>query len=194
VIGKIAARSDPRRAPALRLGRGSGLVGRDRRPARGPAARRRGLERCFRWEARPWRNATGEIVGVITYMDDITALADARREARVNARRLRGALGAARAGVYEIDHEQRTFWGSPEFHRMMGRRIVYEDVREAVWPMVHPDDRELYEAAANGAAATGQALEIDRARHQRLWRRTLDANLPRGPARHGRPRPARPSA
>jgi PAS domain-containing protein len=65
-----------------------------------------GPERCLRWEARPWRNATGAIVGVITYMDDITALADARREARVNARRLRSALGAARAGVYEIDHEQ----------------------------------------------------------------------------------------
>ena len=108
-----------------------------------------GVERCFRWEARPWRNATGAIVGVITYMDDITALADARREARVNARRLRIALGAARAGVYEIDHERGAFWGSPEFHRMMGRKVVYEDVREAVWPMVHADDRaRIYETAA----------------------------------------------
>jgi PAS domain S-box-containing protein len=108
-----------------------------------------GIEHCLRWEARPWRNAAGAIVGVITYMDDITALADARREARVNARRLRIALGAARAGVYEIDHEGRGFWGSPEFHRLMGRKVTYEDVREAVWPMVHPDDRErIYQTAA----------------------------------------------
>ncbi|MBO9545192.1 PAS domain S-box protein [Caulobacter sp.] len=108
-----------------------------------------GVERTFRWEARPWRNESGEVVGVITYMDDVTALVAARREARINARRLKVALGAARAGVYEIDHEAQGFWGSPEFHRMMGRRVAYEDVREAVWPMIHPEDREqLYAAAA----------------------------------------------
>jgi PAS domain S-box-containing protein len=79
-----------------------------------------GVERAFRWEARPWFDVAGEIVGVITYMDDVTALTAARREARINARRLRVALGAARAGVYEIDYEGRSFWGSPEFNRIMG--------------------------------------------------------------------------
>ncbi|PZR34395.1 PAS domain-containing sensor histidine kinase [Caulobacter segnis] len=108
-----------------------------------------GQEHCLRWEARPWRDVNGDIVGVITYMDDVTALADARREARINARRLKVALGAARAGVYEIDYERGSFWGSPEFQRMMGRRIGYEDVRDAVWPMLHPEDREkLYAVAA----------------------------------------------
>ncbi|PIC01966.1 PAS domain S-box protein [Caulobacter sp. X] len=108
-----------------------------------------GGEHCLRWEARPWRDVNGEIVGVITYMDDVTALAAARREARINARRLKVALGAARAGVYEIDHERESFWGSPEFHRMMGRRVGYEDVREAIWPMIHPEDRaRLYAVAA----------------------------------------------
>jgi PAS domain S-box-containing protein len=108
-----------------------------------------GDEHCLRWEARPWRDVNGEIVGVITYMDDVTALAAARREARINARRLKVALGAARAGVYEIDHERASFWGSPEFHRMVGRRVGYEDVREAIWPMIHPEDRKkLYAAAA----------------------------------------------
>ena len=115
-----------------------------------------GVERSFRWEARPWLDAAGEIAGVITYMDDVTALAAARREARINARRLKVALGAARAGVYEIDHESQGFWGSPEFHRMMGRRVGYEDVREAVWPMIHPDDREQLYAAAAEWRRTGE--------------------------------------
>ena len=114
-----------------------------------------GVEHSLRWEARPWRNAAGVIVGVITYMDDVTALADARREARVNARRLRIALGAARAGVYEIDHAVKGFWGSPEFHRMLGRRINYEDVREVVWPMIHPEDRDTLLAAADTWRKTG---------------------------------------
>jgi len=100
-----------------------------------------GVERSFRWEARPWRDVAGEIVGVITYMDDVTALAAARREARINARRLKVALGAARAGVYEIDYEGETFWGSPEFSRIMGRRIGYADIRHQSLPGIHPEDR-----------------------------------------------------
>ncbi len=107
-----------------------------------------GRSHTLRWEARPWRDPEGEIVGVITYMDDVTALSQARREARANARRLRVALGAAKAGVYEIDHAGKSFWGSPEFHRILGRRVTYEDVRSAVWPMIHPDDvAALYDAA-----------------------------------------------
>ncbi|SFK09262.1 PAS domain S-box protein [Caulobacter sp. UNC279MFTsu5.1] len=107
-----------------------------------------GRSHTLRWEARPWRDADGAIAGVITYMDDVTALSEARREARANARRLRVALGAAQAGVYEIDHAGKAFWGSPEFHRILGRRVTYDDVRSAVWPMIHPDDvAAVYDAA-----------------------------------------------
>jgi PAS domain S-box-containing protein len=115
-----------------------------------------GVGHTLRWEARPWRDGSGEVVGVITYMDDITALTAARREARINARRLKVALAAAGAGVYEIDHQTRGFWGSPEFHRMLGRQIVYEDVREAIWPMVHPEDRERLYAAGDGRRRSGR--------------------------------------
>ncbi|PXA84684.1 hybrid sensor histidine kinase/response regulator, partial [Caulobacter sp. D4A] len=110
-----------------------------------------GREHRLRWEARPWRDASGAIAGVITYMDDVTALADARREARANARRLKTALGAAQAGVYEIDHVDRSFWGSPEFHRILGRRITFEDVRQAIWPMIRSEDvAAVYAAGAVG--------------------------------------------
>ncbi|MDB5457360.1 MAG: sensor hybrid histidine kinase, partial [Caulobacter sp.] len=102
---------------------------------------------CLRWEARPWRDVDGEITGVITYMDDVTALSEARRDARTNARRLKIALGAAQAGVYEIDHGAETLWGSPEFHRMLGRRITYDDVRRAAWPMLHQGDVAMLRSA-----------------------------------------------
>ncbi|KRA64658.1 histidine kinase [Caulobacter sp. Root656] len=107
-----------------------------------------GRSHTLRWEARPWRDADGAIAGVITYMDDVTALSQARREARANARRLRVALGAAQAGVYEIDHVEKAFWGSPEFHRILGRKVTYDDVRSAVWPMIHPEDVAAVYAAA----------------------------------------------
>ena len=114
-----------------------------------------GMERAFRWEARPWLDMAGEVVGVITYMDDVTALTAARREARINARRLKVALGAARAGVYEIDYEGQTFWGSPELNRIMGRRLGYEDIRHGALPGLHPEDRAALLAAASGWRESG---------------------------------------
>jgi PAS domain S-box-containing protein len=122
-----------------------------------------GVERCLRWEVRPWRNAAGAIVGVITYMDDVTALADARREARTNARRLKIALGAARAGVYEIDHAGREFWGSPEFHRIAGRRITYADVQHGLLSLAPPDDRSAIREAVEAWRTAGGLgpLEIE---------------------------------
>jgi signal transduction histidine kinase len=150
-----------------------------------------GRSHTLRWEARPWRDAQGEIVGVITYMDDVTALSEARREARANARRLRVALGAAQAGVYEIDHAGKSFWGSPEFHRILGRRVTYDDVRSAVWPMIHPDDvAAVYDAAEELAAPRRRPSQLQgplvrRAGDDARRRRQVDPHLPRGAHRPG---------
>jgi PAS domain S-box-containing protein len=87
--------------------------------------------------------------------EDITELAEARdaarrgeqqmrkarREIQVNARRLKLALEAAEAGVYEIDHVGRTFWCSPEFKRVTGiGAATYEQATELQFPGFHPDD------------------------------------------------------
>ncbi len=87
--------------------------------------------------------------------EDITELAEARdaarlgeqqmrkarREIQVNARRLKLALEAAEAGVYEIDHIGRTFWCSPEFKRVTGLGTAsYEQATELAFPGFHPDD------------------------------------------------------
>jgi signal transduction histidine kinase/ActR/RegA family two-component response regulator len=86
---------------------------------------------------------------------DITELAEARdaalrvehqvrglmEESRVNARRLKLALGAAQAGVFEIDHEAETFWCSPEFVLLIGRQLSYEEANALPWSFIHPDDQ-----------------------------------------------------
>ena len=87
--------------------------------------------------------------------EDITELAEARdaarrgeqqmrkarREIQVNARRLKLALEAAEAGVYEIDHVGQTFWCSPEFRRVTGiGAATYEQATELQFPGFHPDD------------------------------------------------------
>ena len=123
-----------------------------------------GGKRWVRWQARPWHDAKGRVQGVVCYVDDITPLAEARREAEVNARRLKLALTAAEAGVYEIDHVQKTFWASPEFEKLVGKGIGgYEDAQTLQFPRFHPDDlthvRRAYRDIREGKRAAGQAFE-----------------------------------
>ncbi|WP_421934011.1 PAS domain S-box protein [Phenylobacterium sp.] len=100
-----------------------------------------GNRHWVRWEARPWLNAQGEIGGMLAYVDDISAVSRARREAQTNARRLKVALAAADAGVYEIDHVNKTFWASPEFKKLIGRSSrSYRDAQKLHFPKFHPDD------------------------------------------------------
>ena len=100
---------------------------------------------------------------------DVTELAEAREaalsaerqvrglmeESRVTARRLKLALGVAQAGAFEIDHEQRRFWCSPEFVLLVGQRMNFEQAAALPWPFFHPDDApallEAFEAWRSGA-------------------------------------------
>jgi len=70
---------------------------------------------ALRWEIRPWRDSTGAIDGVVMYVDDISAIVEARREAESRARELAVALEQAKAAteaksrfLANISHEIRT--------------------------------------------------------------------------------------
>ena len=101
-----------------------------------------GQARWVRWEVRPWRDGSGAVAGVVAYVDDVTALVTARRDANANARRLKLALRSAGAGVFEIDYDAETCWYSPEFVSVVGRRLSFNDVRNEWWTNLHPDDVE----------------------------------------------------
>jgi len=89
----------------------------------------------------------------------------ARRDALENAKRLKLALEAAEAGVYEIDHVNKTFWCSPEFKKLTGkgRRSTYEEATQLRYPGFHPDDlehvRESFRALHSGKKGSGEAFE-----------------------------------
>jgi PAS domain S-box-containing protein len=88
----------------------------------------------------------------------------ARREALTNAQRLKLALRAADAGVYEIDHVNKTFWASPEFKRLTGKgKTSYDKATELRYPGFHPDDldhvRASFRAMHTGTRKSGEAFE-----------------------------------
>ena len=124
----------------------------------------RGHHHWIRWEANPWRDASGEIGGIVAYIDDISALARTRHEAQTSSRRLKLALGAAEAGVYEVDHVAKTSWASPELRRLIGGGPPnFDSVRRLEYPTFHPDDlghvREAFKAIHRGEMSSGEGFE-----------------------------------
>jgi PAS domain S-box-containing protein len=101
-----------------------------------------GLQRWLQYEYRPITAIDGQIIGYVMHGHDITPLVEARREALLNAERLRLALTAARAGVCSIDYRTNTFWCSPQFTEIVGRDMTFEEATAPAWPMTHPDDVE----------------------------------------------------
>ena len=91
-------------------------------------------------EYRPFSSLDNKVIGYVVHGRDVTALVAARREAQLGAERLKMALEAARAGVFEIDYDARSFWCSPEFEALIGRPMTFEEACAASWPMVHSDD------------------------------------------------------
>ncbi len=101
---------------------------------------RNGRRRWLQCEYRPIRLLEGGPVGYVVHGREITSLVEARREAVANAERLKLALNAAGAGVYELDVQAKTFWCSPEFVQIIGRNMTFDEAAgPEPWPMTHPD-------------------------------------------------------
>jgi len=74
------------------------------------------------------------------------ALVAAQQEAKASAQRLKIAMDATHAGVFETDFEAGEFWCSPEFVQIVGRPLTFEEASD-LWPIIHPDDAESVRAA-----------------------------------------------
>jgi PAS domain S-box-containing protein len=94
-----------------------------------------------RWEMQPWRDAAGQIDGVLAYLSDVSALVAAKREAQTGARRLKLAVSAASAAVFEIDYAEKAVWLGPDFVKLAGRQLSFNEMTR-IWPNIHPDDLE----------------------------------------------------
>lgn len=113
--------------------------------------------RWFSWEARPWRNADGEICGVLAHGRDISSLAQARASASANEQRLRVALDAGKSVVWEVDYKAKTVsWhGDPAI--VYSQTFTFEQFAANATSFIHDEDRPplkaCFEAAVRGEPA-----------------------------------------
>jgi len=108
----------------------------------------------------PIRNQDGMIVGSVVAGRDITERMAAAAAVRENENRLRLALDAAKAGIWEWDlRTHRNTW-SDEAFRLYGLQPgCCEPSNEAWLATVHPDDRDAAADALN--CAWDQAIELN---------------------------------
>lgn len=95
----------------------------------------------FNWEARPWRNAEGEIIGVVSHGSDITQLVQARSAAAANEQRLMQALKIGNSLVWEVDFKSRSIAWHGDVEPLYNRPFTFEQFMESRTGFLHEEDR-----------------------------------------------------
>jgi PAS domain S-box-containing protein len=114
--------------------------------------RQDGSVQWLRWKMCPWREAGGEIGGLLIYSEDITEQRRAEEELRRNERRLELLSNTVPALIFHLDAEQRYVSVNDEFMKWFGvsreqvlGKSAREVVGEAAWSAIEPRMRRAYE-------------------------------------------------
>ena len=112
----------------------------------------------LRTEHTPWRDATGQIGGIMLMSVDITDVIDALEASERSEQRLLLASEIGEVNIWEVDFRRKELNGLGWRGRgFADAEITYEHMAGDIWRVVHPEDRPA-------------ALE--------LWRRHLDEGAP----------------
>ncbi|MCP5056810.1 MAG: PAS domain-containing protein [bacterium] len=93
-------------------------------------------------QTHPERSADGRVSGIVTVLQDITLLAQGRREIQAERDRLVEAQHVARFGSYEWDLIGGDVWWSPELYEIFDESHTYPPSYEGFFERVHPVDRQ----------------------------------------------------
>jgi PAS domain S-box-containing protein len=108
----------------------------------------------------PFRNASGEIVGVIGLSRDITQRIEQIEALAESERRYRTLVTSSNVGIYETDKNGFTIYLNPRWTELTGRPS--ESGEGGGWvACLHPDDREPVSAAFANTLATGAPFAME---------------------------------
>ena len=110
------------------------------------------------WTNRPVFDENGQVLEILAVGSDITGRKRIEEELRINQSRLDLALRSAHMGVWHLDMvENRRFFDDQVCHLLGIDPAKFTGTAEEFFKAVHPDDREMLEAA---------------------WARTIERNVP----------------
>lgn len=95
----------------------------------------------FNWEARPWRNAEGEICGVVSHGSEITQLVQARSAAAANEQRLMAALRIGHSIVWEVDFKKHAINWHGDVEALYHKPFTFDQFMHSNTGFLHEEDR-----------------------------------------------------
>jgi len=120
-----------------------------------------GEQPWVRSELTPWRDASGDIGGLLCMTHDITAMVRALEESERSKQRLKLAAEIADVHVYELDYVNRTLFAEGVFDGFFGRALTYQDICDDPSYGVHPDDAERVAAVWHECVAAGRPFRAE---------------------------------
>jgi len=114
-----------------------------------------------RSEMTPWRDAKGEIGGLLAMTHDITAMVEALDESEHSKRRLKLAAEIADLRVFEMDYINETLMGEGAFDTFFGKSMTYQDFCDDPTYGVHPDDAAHVAATWYQCYAAGRPFRAE---------------------------------
>jgi PAS domain S-box-containing protein len=110
----------------------------------------------------PLRNSDGQVVGMFGISRDITARKNIEAELQDSNARFEMAAEGANLGVWDFDIEKNTLTWDDRVFRLFGVDASNGLAPMSVWEQgLHPEDRRLYQEAAEGALSRGEPLDIE---------------------------------
>jgi diguanylate cyclase (GGDEF)-like protein/PAS domain S-box-containing protein len=106
-----------------------------------------GEEREIEWHGQAAHDAQGNITGVLSIGQDVTARKQAEEAHSLAEQRLQLALQSARVGIYDHDHLSDTLYWSPELRNMFGFGRDDEVTIKRFMECVLPEDRDRVETS-----------------------------------------------
>jgi PAS domain S-box-containing protein len=133
------------------------LAGAVERSAGEAFRRADGSEQWVRWEIQPWRQAGGEISGLVLFTEDITRQLRSEQAVRESEARLRLAQQVARVGTFEWNLQTGSSTWTPELEVMYGLSPGEFLERSQAWEsLIHPEDRPEVVRQLEHAMQTGK--------------------------------------
>jgi PAS domain S-box-containing protein len=99
-----------------------------------------GARPWVRVEVTPWRDAQGQVCGLLIITNDITDLVRALEDVEHSRRRLKLAVQIADVHVFEVDYVKQELWNEGAEDTFFEHPPTFEEVKDDLWHLVHPDD------------------------------------------------------
>jgi len=124
-------------------------------------------------ELTPWRDAAGEVGGLIITSHDVTDMVEALERTERSEERLRLAMEIADIHVWELDYRRRELFKVGAEGDFFTEPSTYEQLARNIWATIDPRDLPEVEAAWNRHVAEGvpyrPEYRVARSDDQEVW-------------------------